>query len=68
MEGVELMYEKALDKIRELSKANKELEQDKQELIIVLHNIVDITHEKNRASHRRLVEIREFAQHYIAKA
>ena len=57
----------ALDKIRELSKANKELEQDKKELIIALHNIIDITHERDRASHRRFVEIREFAQHYIAR-
>ena len=64
----EKSFEKALDKIRELSKANKKLEQDKKELIIALHNIVDITREKNRASHRRFTEIREFAHHYIAKA
>ena len=63
----EKSFEKALDKMRELSKANKELEQDNKELVIALQNIVDITHEKNRASHRRFVEIREFAKHYIAK-
>ena len=55
---------KALDKIRELSKANKELQQDKKELLIALQNIVDITHE-DRASHRRFKDIREFAKHYI---
>ena len=54
--------DKALDKIRELSNANKQLEEANKSLVITLNNIIDVTHETNRPSQRRFVEIRELAK------